>query len=229
MIIVRILAVDADETTASNLAQDLQRHGHEVRIAPDGSAALAGAGWAQLVLLDPDLPDLDGVRVCREIRDAHDTHIIILSRRGAEVDRVLGLKAGSDDYVVKPYGFQELLARIDAVTRRAKTAGPTPPAVAVGLLRANLRTYEVHLGGRPVPTTRKEFDLLHLLIAEAGEVVPRSRIMAEIWQDSLTPHNSRTIDTHVNTLRRKLGDSSWILTVRGVGFRLGGARRAEPA
>lgn len=229
---MRILIVDSDRNAVEELSSDLQRHAHDVRVAADGAQALDGFGWAHVVVTELDLADLDGVNVCREIRSSSEIALIVLSGRTAEIDRVLALRAGADDFVPKPYGLPELLARIEAVMRRSRRPeGDRRSVIAHSELRIDPAAYEVRVADRPVEVTRKEFDLLKLLASEPQEVVTRQRIMAEVWQDNWTPSNSRTIDTHVNTLRRKLGAREWIHTVRGVGFRIGAAadRSLQPA
>jgi DNA-binding response OmpR family regulator len=223
--IVRILTVESDLNVAEGLAQGLRRHAHEVRTVADGISALRHFRWAQLVLLEVELPDIDGVAICREIRDSGETQIIIVTSRGAEVDRVLGLQAGSDDYVVKPYSFPELMARIDAVMRRALQSPVLPKqAIVHGTLHIDPIAREIRVDDRIVRVTRKEFDLLHFLASRPLEVISRHQIMSEVWDDdSCTASSGRTIDTHVNTLRKKLGACGWIVTVRGVGFRMGSA------
>jgi DNA-binding response OmpR family regulator len=209
-------------TAAEELGRTLERHGHQVRIAGSGASARPHFTWADLVLLELDLPDVDGVKICREIRSGRDAAVIITSNRSAEVDKVLGLQAGSDDYLVKPYGTQELLARIDAVMRRVGRPEPAHGRHLVhGALRIDPVGHEVYIGGRQVHVTRKEFSLLHLLASSPDQVLSRERIMSEVWNDDWNA--SRTIDTHVSMLRRKLGSGDWIVTVRGVGFRLGTA------
>jgi DNA-binding response OmpR family regulator len=217
---LRILTVEADSGTADCLAQGLRRHGHDVQIAANGAVALERFRWAHLVLLELELPDIDGLEVCREIWDSSDIHMIIVTSRGSEVDRVLGLQAGSDDYVVKPYSFRELMARIDAVMRRSRHTTVTSLPIECGPLRIDPAAREVRVHDRTVHVTRKEFGLLYLLASESEEVIPRQRIMSEVWDDNWTPSNSRTIDTHINALRKKLGAHDWIVTVRGVGFKM---------
>ncbi|MFE9409397.1 response regulator transcription factor [Streptomyces sp. NPDC006704] len=216
---LRILVVESAEPVAHALVQDLIRHGYRAEAVTTGSQALQTHRRADLVLLDLDLPDLDGLEVCRGIRATSDTPVIALTERGTELDRVLGLQAGSDDYLVKPYGFHELLARITAVMRRVRPA-PAVRTIERGPLRIDTETRKVTLHGLPVDLTRKEYDLLHLLAAQSAAIVTRRQLMALVWADSDAP-GGRTIDTHVSSVRSKLGSSNWIVTVRGVGFRLG--------
>ncbi|MEV5972511.1 MULTISPECIES: response regulator transcription factor [unclassified Streptomyces] len=216
---LRILVVENEERSAKALVQDLIRRGYRADSVTTGSQALQVHRQADLILLDLDLTDLDGLEVCRSIRAMSDTPIIAVTERGSELDRVLGLQAGSDDYMVKPYGFHELLARIGAVMRRVRPS-PTARTIEHGPLRIDADTRRVTLHGRPVDLTRKEFDLLHMLAIQPGAVVSRRQLMTQVWDDAWS-HKGRTIDTHVSSLRGKLGSSHWIVTVRGVGFRLG--------
>ncbi|MEV6764183.1 response regulator transcription factor [Streptomyces sp. NPDC051105] len=222
--VLNILVVENDPLASDTLRQGLVRHGYATRGATTGAQALRGHREADLVLLDLDLPDLDGLEVCRGIRAVSDLPIISVTARGSELDCVLCLQAGSDDYLVKPYGFRELLARMEAVLRRARVQSANQPAgdrvVAHGPLRIDPGARTVTLDGRPLDLTRKEFDLLHLLASQPSTVIPRRQIMAQVWDDAWSPRG-RTVDTHVGTLRGKLGSSAWIVTVRGVGFRIG--------
>jgi DNA-binding response OmpR family regulator len=217
---VRILVVEEDATAVEFLTRSLRRHGHDVDSVDTGTHALKTYHRADLVLLDLELPDLDGLEVCRGIRAACNTPIIAVTARGAELDRVLGLQAGSDDYLVKPYGFRELMARIEAVMRRARPQLTVVRTISHGPLCIDLGTREIRLDGWLVNVTRKEFDLLYLLASQPETVFSRKEIMSRVWDTEWTRF-SRTIDTHVGSLRNKLGASSWIITVRGVGFRLG--------
>ncbi|QKW20263.1 response regulator transcription factor [Kitasatospora sp. NA04385] len=216
---LRVLVVEGDAHAAAPLLRALARQGYAAHGVTTGAEALRAHPDADLVLLDLDLPDLDGLEVCRGIRAVADTPIITVTARGSELDRVLGLQAGSDDYLVKPYGFRELLARMEAVLRRTRTRPPARPVLVHGPLRIDAGARLTTLHGTPVDLTRKEFDLLHLLAAHPGTVLPRRQIMARVWADTWSPRG-RTVDTHVSTLRAKLGPG-WIVTVRGIGFRLG--------
>jgi DNA-binding response OmpR family regulator len=216
---MRVLIVEDEDSIAAPLAEGLEREGYEVRRAATGREALA-ENDADVVLLDLRLPDMDGYTVCRELRSRSDVPIIIVSARGEEVDRVVGLELGADDYLVKPFGFAELLARIRAVTRRAgaRAEPPVTPAQAGGL-EVDVRTRRARVDGRELALTPKEFDLLALFASDAGAVLTRQRILESVWDTSwLGP--TRTIDVHVAALRKKLGSPTWIETVRGVGFRL---------
>ena len=228
---VRILLVEDDDGIALPLVKGLEREGYEVDRVATGGGALAHEG-ADLVLLDLRLPDLDGFEVCRRLRAASTVPIIVVSARGEEADRVIGLELGADDYLVKPFGLRELVARVRAVTRRtASAAADAPPAVEgsqrLGELEIDRRTHKVLVGGEPVDLTPKEFALLALLAEDAGAVRTRGEILDQVWD----PHwygPTKTLDVHVASLRKKLGDPGIIETVRGVGFRVRDDSEASP-
>ncbi|MEV7192604.1 response regulator transcription factor [Streptomyces sp. NPDC093510] len=221
----RVLLVDARAEDAGALAQALHRHGHHVEQVAGGRAALerceAGceAGEVDVVLLDLDLPDVDGLEVCRRLQaGGGGPAVLALTARGGELDVVLGLQAGADDYLVKPCGLRELLARMEAVMRRVRPPRPVSRTLSIGALRIDAALREVRLGGRSIAVTRKEFDLLHLLATRPEAVITREQLMREVWAGSWS---RRTVDTHVSSLRTKLGSREWIVTVHGVGFRIG--------
>ena len=220
---MRLLVVEDDDGIAVPLVAGLRREGFEVERVATGGEALA-ASEPDLVLLDLRLPDIDGFAVARELRSRSRVPIIVVTARGEEVDRVVGLELGADDYMVKPFGLRELIARIHAVMRRVSEPAPGPPSepdpvLAVGQLTIDRRRHEVALAGEPVALTPKEFALLDLLASDPGAALDRRRILEEVW-GSRWYGPSKTIDVHVSSLRRKLGDPGWIETVRGVGFRL---------
>lgn len=227
------LAVGPDVAEAERLLGCLRRLGYQGRSVTTGAAALRSFAGNDLVLLDLVLPDIDGLVVCREIREAGDTPVIAFAGgEGGEADRVRGLHAGADDCMAKPYGLREVAARIQAVMRRARREDPEPEVIVRGDLCVEPTRRQVSLGERPIPLTRKEFELLHLLAAEPDRVFSRQELMERIWQDDSAASRwsaraSRTLDTHVGTLRQKIGCSDWIVTVRGVGFRLGDHARRE--
>jgi len=214
---VHLLVVEDDAPIAEPLVEGLRREGFEVTRAATGAEALAAAP-ADLVLLDLRLPDMDGFDVCRELRSRSSVPIIMVTARGEEIDRVVGLELGADDYVVKPFGLRELVARIRAVMRRTdgRTGGGE---LRVGPLLVDRRARRASLDGEELPLTAKEFDLLALLASEPGAVFERERVLREVWQTTWYG-SSKTVDVHVASLRRKLGDPGWIETVRGVGLRL---------
>ncbi|MBW4720043.1 response regulator transcription factor [Saccharothrix obliqua] len=218
---MRILVVEDDDRVARGLLTALRHAGYDVHRAATAADALA-APPADVVLLDLGLPDLDGLDVLRELRRRPGTAVIAVTARGEERERVLGLRAGADDYVVKPFGTAELLARIEAVLRRTRTAraaGDRGDRLTLGALTLDPATREALVDGTPVPLTRKEFDLLALLVHRAGTVVSRDLIVDQVWQAHWEAP-SRTLDTHIAALRGKLGDAVRIETVRGVGYRV---------
>jgi len=214
---VKLLRVEDEDAIAEALAEGLRHEGFAGDRVASGLAALE-APEPDLVLLDVGLPDTDGFTVCRELRRRSSVPIIILTAKGEEIDRVVGLEVGADDYIVKPFGFRELIARIRAVTRRTGER-PTQSATRLGPLELDTRGRRIFVDGKEIDLTLKEFDLLALLASDPGAVFSRSRILEEVWQ---TPWfgSAKTIDVHVAALRKKLGDASWIETVRGVGLRL---------
>ena len=215
---MRVLIVEDEDSIAVPLAQGLRGEGFEVERVATGAEAL-DAATPELVLLDLRLPDADGYDVCRELRSRSDVPIIMVTAKGEEIDRVVGLELGADDYVVKPFGLRELVARIRAVSRRAGTRRTAGDSLVVGSLRIDARGHRASIDGVELDLTPKEFDLLALLASEAGAVVDRRRILRDVWHTTWYG-SSKTIDVHVAALRRKLGDPGWIETVRGVGLRL---------
>ena len=216
-----VLLVEDDEAIAQPLVKGLEREGFTVNWVATGLAAV-DAAEPDIVLLDLGLPDLDGYEVCRRIRAKSDVPIVFLTARSDEVDRVVGLELGADDYVVKPFGFRELVARIRAVTRRRSSAlssrEPAAPSV-IGGLELDRRTRQVTLDGRDIDLTPKEFDLVALLAQDPGAVFARQQIMERVWGHPWYGP-TKTLDVHVASIRKKLGDPGWIETVRGVGFKL---------
>jgi len=200
------------------LARGLEREGFTVTRVTTGAAALGAHGY-DLVLLDLGMPDMDGLTICHELRARSEVPIIVVTARGDESDRVVGLELGADDYLVKPFGFRELVARIRAVTRRAGARTVDDGERRVGDLTIDVRAHRITLAGEELTLTPKEFDLLALLADEPGALFTRSTILEEVWD----PHwygPTKTLDVHVASVRKKLGDPRWIETVRGVGFRL---------
>ena len=214
---MRVLVVEDEQAISEPLVEGLRREGFTVALAESGAEALA-ADEADLVLLDLRLPDIDGLDVCRALRERSDVPIIVVTARGEEVDRVVGLELGADDYVVKPFGFRELIARIRAVTRRSQGRATDGP-VRVGELELDERGRRITMRGEDVELTPKEFDLLAALARDPGAVVSRQRLLEDVWNTSWSG-STKTIDVHVAALRRKLGKPELIETIRGVGFRL---------
>jgi two-component system response regulator RegX3 len=220
-----ILVVEDEESITIPLAEALDRDGFNAEVVHTVEDAL-GRGRTlrpDLVLLDIGLPDGSGLDVCRELRSSSNVPIIILSARGEEADRVVGLELGADDYVVKPFSAREVIARIRAVLRRASApTGAADGPIEVGDVRLDPAKRTASLDGEPLELARKEFDLLALLMQEAGTVVSRERLIDEVW-DVNWFGSTKTLDVHVSALRKKLADdpsdSRYIHTVRGVGFR----------
>ncbi len=221
-----VLIVEDDEGIAMPLVRTLGREGYEVERVSEGSTAVAKAlaGSVDLMILDLGLPDIDGLEVCRQVRaGGYDGGVLILTARGGELDRVVGLDVGADDYMSKPFGLAELLARTRALLRRAAAQQVADESVGEdGGLRIDTHARRVFAGEDEVALTTKEFDVLALLSEDRGAVVTRDRLMDEVW-DSNWYGSTKTLDVTVGRLRQKLEDSSAparVVTVRGVGFRL---------
>jgi DNA-binding response OmpR family regulator len=215
-----VLLAEDDPAISEPLARALRREGYDVDVASDGPETLEAAknGGIDLIVLDIGLPRIDGLEVCRRIRSlGQSVPVLILTARADEVDTVIGLDAGADDYVTKPFRLAELLARVRALLRR----GASETRVVQGV-RVDTDARRAWLGNTEIELTSKEFDLLALMVAEAGKVVTREQIMRQVW-DSKWWGSTKTLDMHVSWLRRKLGDDAhspqYITTVRGVGFR----------
>jgi len=226
----RVLVIEDERPIAEPLAEALQREGFEVELAGTAAEGLDAfsAREPDIVLLDVMLPDGDGREVLRQIRRAGRTPVVMLSARGEEMDRVLGLELGADDYVTKPFSAAELVARMRAVLRRSAEA---PPREAGGVLECgevamNLDTRAVTREEEPVELTVKEFELLRVLLQNSGRLVRRDDLVADVWDENWFG-STKTLDVHVSSLRKKLGDDPasprYIHTVRGVGFRFSSA------
>jgi DNA-binding response OmpR family regulator len=227
---VEVLLVEDDASIARSLTESLETAGCPVTHVATGRAAIA-AEFGDIVLLDLGLPDMDGYDVCRRIRERSTVPIIVITARGEEFDRVLGLELGADDYVVKPFGFRELMARMRAVRRRFEGDRGEPDGDAelgdellrCGPLTVDRRTHRVTLerpgGVDEIALTPKEFGLLAYLLEDPGAVRTRTDIIEHVW-DANWFGPTKTLDAHVAGIRRKLGDPGWVLAVRGVGFRI---------
>ena len=221
---MNVLLVEDDDAIAEPLIRGLERQGYVVRhesTGLGGVAAFHSDPSVDIVLLDLGLPDIDGYEVCRRVRSDSTVPIIILTARGDEIDRVLGLELGADDYMVKPFGFRELIARINAVTRRSNASGSIKEDITKlpGDATLDNRTRKVTVHDKDIQLTRKEFDLLSLLASDAGATQTRETILEQVW-DAHWYGPTKTLDVHIASLRKKLGDPTIIETVRGVGFRL---------
>jgi two-component system phosphate regulon response regulator PhoB len=221
----RVLIVEDEPDILSLLVFHLEREGYQVTQSRTGREGLrlAGASPPDLVLLDLMLPEIDGLEVCRRLRQDPATRslpIVMLTARGDEVDRVLGLELGADDYVVKPFSPRELVARIRAVLRRARP-DPATSALVLGRLTIDFSGHRVTVDGKPVGVTRKEFDLLRALAEARGRVLSREYLLDHVWGYTAAGEiESRTVDVHVRRLRQKLGaEGQRIGTVTGVGYR----------
>jgi two-component system response regulator RegX3 len=221
-----VLLVEDESSITEPLAESLGRDGFETKVAATAAEALEIAARIEpdLVLLDVMLPDSSGFDVCRELRRRSQVPIIMLTARGEEADRVVGLELGADDYIVKPFSAREVGARIRAVLRRTESSSRADDQrpIEVGEIRLDPAKREVTRGGEVLELSRKEFELLQLLMSSAGSVVTRERAIDEVW-DTNWFGSTKTLDVHVSGLRRKLGDDSneprFLHTVRGVGFR----------
>jgi DNA-binding response OmpR family regulator len=220
---MRVLVVEDEDAIAEPLVEGLRREGWEVDRAATGAEALERYGDAEIVLLDVRLPDVDGFTVCREIRARSRVPVIMVTARGEEIDRVVGLELGADDYVVKPFGLRELVARMRAVLRRVGDEAPADDGdvLVAGTVTIDRRARRVSVEGSTLvdELTPKEYDLLLALAAEPGTIVPKERLVREVWGTSWYGA-AKTVDVHVASLRRKLGDPGLIETIRGVGLRL---------
>jgi DNA-binding response OmpR family regulator len=221
---MQILIVEDDEAVAAGVLEGLGRAGFQASHVANGAAAVAQVRGSSpdFILLDLGLPDMEGTDVCRAIRALTTTPIIVVSARDEEIDRVLALELGADDYLVKPFGMRELIARIRAVARRTDTGDGRPPVATtrtIGPLSIDHRSRRVLMDGVEIHLTVKEFDLLHYLAEDPGAVCQRSDILRAVW-DGTWYGTTKTLDAHVAAIRKKLGDPGWIEAVRGVGFRL---------
>ena len=221
----RILVVEDDPAILRGLSDNLRVESYEVVTAADGEAAyrLIEEAGPDLIVLDLMLPKLSGYELCRKLREEGvATPILMLTARGEEADRVLGLDLGADDYVTKPFSIRELLARVRALLRRTQPTSPLPDELRFGDVAVDFRSYEAKKDGAPVDMTPKEFQLLRVLAARAGEVVSRGELLGEVWGYETLP-NTRTVDNHVASLRAKIepgrSGTRHIQTVHGVGYK----------
>jgi len=231
----KVLVIEDERPIAEPLADALRREGFDVELAASAAEGLEAfsAQSPDIVLLDVMLPDGDGRDVLRRIREASQTPVVMVSARGEEMDRVLGLELGADDYVTKPFSAAELVARMRAVLRRSAVE---PARAGGGVLQSgdvtmNLDTRTVTRGGEAVELTVKEFELLRVLLGSAGRLVKRDDLVSEVWDENWFG-STKTLDVHVSSLRKKLGDDPaaprYVHTVRGVGFRFSSADELEP-
>ena len=227
-----VLIIEDEENLQEALKYNLEREGYEVLTASDGvrGLGLAREKRPDLVILDVMLPQLDGLEVCRILRREQDTPIIMLTAKGEEVDRVVGLELGADDYITKPFSMRELLARLRTVLRRTRNhahddALPSSEVFTSGDLEVDLASHIVTLAGKELELKPREFDLLALLVANKGRAFTRDQILERLWgQDYIG--DTRTVDVHIRWIRQKLeaepGSPHRIITIRGVGYRFQG-------
>ncbi|ALE83027.1 response regulator transcription factor [Pseudonocardia sp. HH130629-09] len=217
---MRVLLVEDDAVLGDALRRSLVRQGYPTDLVTSGSAAIAAVAEREpdVVLLDMGLPDRDGIGVCREIRERSRVPILAITGRGDVAARVQGLRSGADDYLVKPVSTDELVARTEAVLRRA-TGAAVAATVSVGDVVVDLDRRAVTAAGTEVALTRKEFDLLAALARREGAVLPRTELLEQVW-GTADASAARTLEAHVASLRSKLGARDVVVTVRGVGYRL---------
>lgn len=226
----RALVVDDEAPLADVVASYLHRDHFEVTVCHTGAEALSAAREVDpdVVVLDLGLPGIDGLEVCRRLRTFSDAYVVMLTARDTEVDTIVGLSVGADDYVAKPFSPRELVARIRAMLRRPRTVGTTPEAMTpvrtFGPLSIEVDSRQVFLAGEPIPLTRTEFDILAALSSRPGVVWTRRQLIDAVWGEPWVG-NDHLVDVHVGHLRRKLADdpaeARFVLTVRGVGYRMG--------
>ena len=225
---MKVLVVEDDPRISDVLEYALKAEGHDVQKAQRGREAieLARNTSPALVVLDVGLPDIDGFEVCRSLRKFSDVPVIFLTSRSDEVDRVVGLEIGGDDYVVKPFSPRELLARIKAIRRRHERSGPAPKetpgeVLRYGAIAIDLEKFRVQAGNREIILTAQEFKLLELLVRHPGRVFTREQVLNRAWGEGGLV-TDRTIDVHIKSLRKKFGKLDFIETVRGIGYRARG-------
>ncbi len=227
----RILLVEDEANIASFVAMYLQKAGYEVAVARDGTEALtkANAEPPALIVLDLMLPDIDGVDVCRRIRQKSDVPILMLTARDDDIDKIIGLEVGADDYLTKPFNPRELVARVKSILRRSTTRRTLPEGGVLehGILRIDSGRREVSVGEDEIQLAPKEFDLLWELLDHRGLVLTRDQLLERVWGYTFAG-DTRTVDVHVGQLRRKLGDACPIVTVWGVGYKVTTEPKAAP-
>ena len=225
----RALVIDDERALASLVGSYLEREGFEVHLAYDGPDGLDSARSVDpdVVVLDLGLPRMDGVEVCRQLRTFSDCYVVMLTARTDEIDTLIGLSVGADDYITKPFSPRELVARISALLRRPRRVGGAPEAaepLTLGALTVDLESREVHLDGALVPLTRTEFDVLSTLAMSPNRVFSRRALIEEVWGSNWVG-DEHLVDVHVLHVRQKLGDTvaeqRFVRTVRGVGYRVG--------
>src|SRR5882724_9811844 len=221
----RILIVEDEPNMVAGLRDNFEFEGYDIITAPDGVAGLERAlkEAPDLVILDVMMPRMSGLDVCKQLKAKRPSvPIIMLTARGQEVDKVVGLELGADDYVTKPFSIRELMARVKAVLRRSKTSPKEQEKYSFGEVEVNLRSYQVLRGGNPVELSGKEFELLKHFLCHSGQTLSRDRLLDEVWGYENSP-TTRTVDTHIVRIRQKLEpvpeEPRYFLTVHGIGYK----------
>jgi two-component system, OmpR family, response regulator RegX3 len=221
----KVLVVEDEESYSDALAYVLRKEGYDVAVAGTGPDALTefDRGGADIVLLDLMLPGLSGTEVCRQIRQTSNVPVIMVSAKDTEVDKVVGLELGADDYVTKPYSPRELVARIRAVLRRGADVDLVPPSLEVGPVRMDVERHVVTVGGTETRLPLKEFELLEMFLRNPGRVLTRGQLIDRVWGSDYVG-DTKTLDVHVKRLRGKIepdpANPSYLVTVRGLGYKL---------
>ena len=227
-----VLVVEDEASIASFVSLYLKNAGYEVRTAANGAEAISAVASSQpsLIVLDLMLPDIDGIEICRRIRQKSDVPILMLTARDEDVDKIIGLEVGADDYMTKPFNPRELVARVKSILRRAAPERKDPESAVIqhGDLTVDAGRREVKVGQEEVQLAPKEFDLLWELLDHRGLVLTRDQLLERVWGYTFAG-DTRTVDVHVRQLRRKLGEASPIVTVWGVGYKVGPAGPARDA
>jgi len=220
---IRVLIVEDEKDILRLLKYNLEKEGYAVLTATDGEAGLAMARNEKpdFIILDLMLPKLDGMQVCRTLRAEMPTPIMMLTAKKEEIDRIVGLELGADDYMTKPFSTRELLARIKSILRRTRPAERDSGAFIAGTLSVDFSRYTVQLKGKPVALSSKEFEFLKILIQHKGKALTRDQLLEQVWgHDPSLEIDTRTIDQHIARLRDKLGpESKRVITVKNVGYR----------
>jgi DNA-binding response OmpR family regulator len=216
-----ILIVEDEESISSFVKMYLEREGYQVTVAPTGEAAMAALEHkVDLLTLDLMLPDMDGLDICRQVRATSNIPIIMLTARDEDIDKIVGLEVGADDYVTKPFNARELVARIKSILRRASAPVSPTRKLQCGVINIDAARRECLVGGEQVMLAPKEFDLLWELLERDGEVLSRDQLLEKVWGYTFAG-DTRTVDVHVRQLRKKLGDECPIVTVWGSGYKVG--------
>jgi two-component system response regulator RegX3 len=225
--VTRVLVVEDEESISEALSFLLRKEGFDVAVANSGPSALTefDRSGADVVLLDLMLPGLSGLEVCRQLRQRADVAVVMLTAKDSEVDKVVGLEIGADDYVTKPFSTRELVARIRAVLRRRGQGSESSDILEAGPVRLDAERHDVTIGGQHVPMPLKEFELLEVLLRNAGRVLTREQLMSRVWGSDYFG-DTKTLDVHVKRLRAKLEPDPSVprhlVTIRGVGYRFDG-------